>query len=282
MSVSTIGVIGAGAMGSGIAQVAATKGIDVILLDLSEKAVKTGIDAVERRLSAVVTKGKITPAEKDAAVRRIKGTTGYDSLKPADVIIEAATEDYDLKTRIFKQLDALVSEEALIASNTSSVSITKLASSISHPERVVGLHFFNPVPVMSLVEIVRGLETSDATHDAAMALAEQLGKSPITVKSAPGFVVNRILLPMINEAFFVLAEGYASAEDIDKGMKLGCNHPIGPLALADMIGLDVLLSVMQILHDEFADSKYRPCPLLKELVAAGHLGRKSGRGVFTY
>ena len=282
MSVSTIGVIGAGAMGSGIAQVAATKGIDVILLDLSEKAVKTGIDAVERRLSAVVTKGKITPAEKDAALRRIKGTTGYDFLEPADVIIEAATEDYDLKTRIFKQLDALVSEEALIASNTSSVSITKLASSISHPEQVVGLHFFNPVPVMSLVEIVRGLETSDATHDAAMALAEQLGKAPITVKSAPGFVVNRILLPMINEAFFVLAEGYANAEDIDKGMKLGCNHPIGPLALADMIGLDVLLSVMQILHDEFADSKYRPCPLLKELVAAGHLGRKSGRGVFTY
>jgi len=269
-------------MGSGIAQVAATKGIDVILLDVSEKAVKTGIDAVERRLSAVVTKGKITPAEKDAALRRIKGTTGYDSLEPVDVIIEAATEDYDLKIRIFKQLDALVNAEAIIASNTSSVSITKLASSISHPERVVGLHFFNPVPVMSLVEIVRGLETSDATHDAAMALAGQLGKSPITVKSAPGFVVNRILLPMINEAFFVLAEGYASAEDIDQGMKLGCNHPIGPLALADMIGLDVLLSVMQILHDEFADSKYRPCPLLKELVAAGHLGRKSGRGVFTY
>jgi 3-hydroxybutyryl-CoA dehydrogenase len=179
-------------------------------------------------------------------------------------------------------VDARVSADPIIASNTSSVSITKLASSISHPERVVGLHFFNPVPVMSLVEIVRGLETSDATHGAVMALAGQLGKSPITVKSAPGFVVNRILLPMINEAFFVLAEGYASAEDIDKGMKLGCNHPIGPLALADMIGLDELLSVMQILHDEFADSKYRPCPLLKELVAAGHLGRKSGRGVFSY
>jgi 3-hydroxybutyryl-CoA dehydrogenase len=268
--------------GQWVAQVAATKGIDVILLDVSEKAVKTGIDAVERRLSAVVTKGKMTPAKKDAALRRIKGTTGYDALEPADVIIEAATEDYELKTRIFKQLDALVSAEAIIASNTSSVSITKLASSISHPERVVGLHFFNPVPVMSLVEIVRGLETSDTTHDEAIALAGQRGKSPITVKSAPGFVVNRILLPMINEAFFVLAEGYASAEDIDKGMKLGCNHPIGPLALADMIGLDVLLSVMQILHDEFADSKYRPCPLLKELVAAGHLGRKSGRGVFTY
>ena len=282
MSVSTLGVIGAGVMGSGIAQVAATNGINVILLDVNEKAVKTGIDAVDSRLSRVVTKGKMTAAEKEAAIRRIKGTTAYDNLRPADVIIEAATEDYDLKTRIFKQVDALVSAESIVASNTSSVSITKLASTMSRPERFVGFHFFNPVPVMSLVEIVRGLETNDATHGAAVALAVQLGKSPITVKNAPGFVVNRIVLPMINEAFFVLAEGYASAEDIDKGMKLGCNHPIGPLALADMIGLDVLLSVMQILHDEFADSKYRACPLLKELVAAGHLGRKSGQGVFSY
>jgi 3-hydroxybutyryl-CoA dehydrogenase len=269
-------------MGSGIAQVAATNGINVLLLDVNESAVKKGIEAVDSRLNRVVTKGKITAAEKDAAVRRITGTTTYDALKPADVIIEAATEDYDLKAKIFKQVDALISAGSIVASNTSSVSITKLASTMSHPERFVGLHFFNPVPVMPLVEIVRGLETSDATHDTAAALAEQLGKSPITVKSAPGFVVNRILLPMINEAFFVLAEGYASAEDIDKGMKLGCNHPIGPLALADMIGLDVLLAVMNILHDEFADSKYRPCPLLKELVAAGHLGRKSGRGVFSY
>jgi 3-hydroxybutyryl-CoA dehydrogenase len=282
MSVSTIGVIGAGVMGSGIAQVAATKGIDVILLDVNDKAVKTGIDAVERRLSAVVTKGKMTPAEKDAALRRIKGTTGYDALEPVDVIIEAATEDYDLKARIFKQVDARVSADSIVASNTSSVSITKLASSISHPERVVGLHFFNPVPVMSLVEIVRGLETGDATHDAAMALAGQLGKSPITVKSAPGFVVNRILLPMINEAFFVLAEGYASAEDIDKGMKLGCNHPIGPLALADMIGLDTMLSVMEVFYEGFNDPKYRPAPLLKEMVAAGHLGRKTGQGFYSY
>ena len=282
MSVSTIGIIGAGVMGSGIAQVAAMKGINVVLLDVDEKAVRKGIDAVEGRLGKVVAKNKMTSAEKEAAVGRIKGTTAYEGLKPAGVIIEAATEDYDLKTRILKQVDTLVGAESIVASNTSSVSITKLASAMSHPDRFVGLHFFNPVPVMSLVEIVRGLETSDATHDAAAALAAQLGKSPITVKSAPGFVVNRILLPMINEAFFVLAEGYASAEDIDKGMTLGCNHPIGPLALADLIGLDVLLSVMQILHDEFADSKYRPCPLLKELVAAGHLGRKSGRGVFSY
>ena len=269
-------------MGSGIVQVAATKGINVVLLDVNENVVKKSIDAVEGRLGKIVAKGKMTPDEKEAAVRRIKGTTVYEGLKPADVIIEAATEDYDLKTKIFKQVDALARPDSIVASNTSSVSITKLASAMSHPERFVGLHFFNPVPVMPLVEIVRGLETSDATHDTAAALAGQLGKSPITVKSAPGFVVNRILLPMINEAFFVLAEGYASAEDIDKGMKLGCNHPIGPLALADMIGLDVLLAVMQILHDEFADSKYRPCPLLKELVAAGHLGRKSGRGVFSY
>jgi len=282
MSVSTIGVIGAGVMGNGIAQVAATKGLTVILLDLNDEAIERGISAVESRLAKVVAKGKMSLAEKDAAIRRIKGATGYDSLRPADVIIEAATEDYDLKKKIFKQLDALVPAQAIVASNTSSVSVTKLASSMSHPERFVGLHFFNPVPVMSLVEIVRGLETSDATHDAAAAFAAQLGKSPITVKSAPGFVVNRILLPMINEAFFVLAERYASAEDIDRGMTLGCNHPIGPLALADLIGLDVLLSVMQILHDEFADSKYRPCPLLRELVAAGHLGRKSGRGVFSY
>src|SRR5208283_2570783 len=236
----------------------------------------------EGQLGRVVAKGKMSPGESEAALRRIKGATAYDCLKPADVIIEAATEDYDLKTKIFKKVDALVGAESIVASNTSSVSITKLASSMSHPERFVGFHFFNPVPVMSLVEIVRGLETSDATHEAAAAFAAQLGKSPITVKSAPGFGVNRILLPMINEAFFVLAEGYASAEDIDRGMTLGCNHPIGPLALADLIGLDVLLSVMQILHDEFADSKYRPCPLLKELVAAGHLGRKSGRGVFSY
>ena len=282
MSVSTIGVIGAGVMGSGIAQVAAMKGINVVLLDVDEKAVRKGIDAVEGRLGKVVAKNKMTSAEKEAAVGRIKGTTAYEGLKPAGVIIEAATEDYDLKTRILKQVDTLVGAESIVASNTSSVSITKLASAMSHPDRFVGLHFFNPVPVMSLVEIVRGLETSDATHDAVAALATQLGKSPVTVKSAPGFVVNRILLPMINEAFFVLAEGYANAEDIDKGMTLGCNHPIGPLALADLIGLDVLLSVMQILHDEFADSKYRPCPLLKELVAAGHLGRKSGRGVFSY
>ena len=282
MPVHTIGVIGAGTMGSGIAQAAATKGLNVILIDVSEAAVGKGIDAMESRLARIVAKGKMPRSERDAARARIHGTTDYAALNSADVVIEAATENYDLKAKILKQIDLLVRPETIIASNTSSVSITKLASVISHPDRFVGMHFFNPVPVMALVEIVRGLQTSDATHAAITTLATQLGKSPITVKSTPGFVVNRMLLPMINEAFFVLAEGDTSALEIDEGMKLGCNHPIGPLALADMIGLDVLLAVMQTLHDEFADSKYRPCPLLKEMVAAGYLGRKSGRGVYNY
>jgi 3-hydroxybutyryl-CoA dehydrogenase len=282
MAVHTIGVIGAGTMGSGIAQVAAMNRFDVILIDISEAAVRKGVDAVASHLARIVAKGKMSVSEREAALRRIHGATTYTALKSADLIIEAATENYDLKSKILKQIDSLVETATIIASNTSSVSITKLASVISHPERFVGLHFFNPVPVMALVEIVRGLRTSDATHDTIAALASQLGKSPITVKSGPGFVVNRILLPMINEAFFVLAEGSASAKDIDEGMKLGCNHPIGPLALADLIGLDVLLAVMQTLHDEFCDSKYRPSPLLKEMVSAGYLGRKSGQGVYSY
>ena len=282
MTVSTIGIVSAGVMGSGIAQVAATKGLNVALVDVSEAAVRNGVEAIDGRLARLVEKGKMTPAQKATALGRIKGTTSYEDLKPAEVVIEAASEDFGLKTKILKQVDRLIGAAALIVSNTSSVSITKLASAMSHPDRFAGMHFFNPVPVMALVEIVRGLQTSDATHDAVRAPAVQLGKSPITVKSAPGFVVNRLLLPMINEAFFVLAEGDASAADIDEGMKLGCNHPIGPLALADMIGLDVLLSVMQIIHDEFADSKYRPSPLLKELVAAGRLGRKCGHGVYSY
>ena len=212
----------------------------------------------------------------------IRETTAFEELAPADVVIEAATENFEIKVNILKRVDALVRAETIVASNTSSISITKLASAMSRPDRFIGMHFFNPVPIMALVEIVRGLQTSDATHDAIEALVLQLGKSPITVKSGPGFLVNRILLPMINEAFFVLAEGDSSATEIDEGMKLGCNHPIGPLALADMIGLDVLLVVMQTIHDEFGDSKYRPCPLLKEMVAAGYLGRKSGRGVYRY
>jgi 3-hydroxybutyryl-CoA dehydrogenase len=197
-------------------------------------------------------------------------------------VIEAATENFDAKRTILKQIDPLIRSDTVVASNTSSVSITKLAAVISHPDRFIGMHFFNPVPVMALVEIVRGLQTSDTTHDAVEELATKLGKTPITVKSSPGFVVNRILLPMLNEAFVVLAEGDAGPTEIDEGMKLGCNHPIGPLALADLIGLDVLLSVMQTIYEEFGDPKYRPAPLLKELAAAGYLGRKSGRGVYRY
>src|SRR5271166_811242 len=270
-------------MGSGIAQIAATAGLDVTLIDVSDPAVEKGLDAVARNLARIVARGKMTEAEKDAAIRLIRGTTTFEELKPVDLVIEAVTENFDLKVKILKQVDALVRAETIVASNTSSISITKLASVISRSDRFIGMHFFNPVPIMALVEIVRGLQTSDATHDAIEALVLRLGKSPITVKSGPGFLVNRILLPMINEAFFVLAEGDANATEIDQGMTLGCNHPMGPLALADLIGLDVLLAVMQTIHDEFGDSKYRPCPLLlREMVAAGYLGRKTRRGVYRY
>src|SRR5271167_1294373 len=264
-------------MGTGIAQIAATVGLNVILTDVSDAAVEKGLEAIKGNLGQMVAQ-----AEKEAALALIRGTIELEALAPADVEIEAATEDFAIKVNILKRIDALVGAETIVASNTSSISITKLASAMSHPDRFIGMHFFNPVPIMALVEIVRGLQTSDATHDAIEALVLQLGKSPITVKSGPGFLVNRLLLPMINEALFVLAEGDSSATEIDEGMKLGCNNPIGPLALADLIGLDVLLAVMQTLHDEFADSKYRPCPLLKEMVAAGYLGRKSGRGVYSY
>ena len=282
MPLRRIGVIGAGTMGGGIAQIAATAGLRVTLIDVSDAVVEKGLNAVKGNLQRVVTKGKMTEAEKEAALGLIRGTTAFDELAPADVVIEAATENFDVKVDILKRIDSLVSAEAIVASNTSSISITKLASAMSRPDRFIGMHFFNPAPIMALVEIVRGLQTSDATHDAIESFVLQLGKSPITVKSGPGFLVNRILLPMINEAFFVLAEGDAGPTEIDEGMKLGCNHPIGPLALADMIGLDVLLAVMQAVHDGFADSKYRPCPLLNEMVAAGYLGRKTGRGVYRY
>ena len=282
MAVHAIGVIGAGAMGSGIAQVAAVAGLGVTLIEVSDAAVEKGLDRVRGNLQKLVAKGKMTQADKEAALGSIRGTTALEDVAPADVVIEAVTENYDVKADLLQRVDALVRAETIIASSTSSISITKLAAAISRPDRFIGMHFFNPVPVMALVEIVRGLQTTDATHDMAEALALQLGKSPITVKSGPGFLVNRILLPMINEAFFVLAEGDANATEIDEGMKLGCNHPIGPLALADLIGLDVLLAVMQTIHDEFGDSKYRPCPLLREMVAAGYLGRKTRRGVYRY
>ena len=281
-SIRTVGVVGAGTMGNGIAQAFATSGIPVVMVDINQAAVDKGLATVKKSLERLLSKDKISQADLDAAVGRIQGTTDYAQLKDVDLVVEAATENEEIKIKILKQIDSVVRENAIIATNTSSISITALAATVRHPERFIGLHFFNPVPMMALVEIIRGLQTSDATHDDVKALALTLGKSPITVKNAPGFVVNRILVPMINEAFFVLAEGTATAEDIDEGMKLGCNQPIGPLALADMIGLDVCLAVMDVYLTEFGDSKYRPCPLLKEMVAAGRLGRKTKQGVYTY
>jgi 3-hydroxybutyryl-CoA dehydrogenase len=282
MAIQTVGIIGAGTMGNGIAQACAVAGVNVVMVDIAQAAVDKGLATVAGSLDRLIKKDKLTTEQKDAALALIKGSTNYEELKAAQLVIEAATENHELKLKILKQIDAMLAPEAIIASNTSSISITQLAAATSRPDRFIGMHFFNPVPMMALVEIIRGYLTSDETHDAVKALAVALGKSPITVKNAPGFVVNRILVPMINEAFFVLAEGLATAEDIDAGMKLGCNQPIGPLALADMIGLDVCLAVMEVYLEQFGDSKYRPCPLLKEMVAAGQLGRKTGRGVYTY
>jgi 3-hydroxybutyryl-CoA dehydrogenase len=282
MTIQTVGIIGAGTMGNGIAQACAVAGINVVMVDIAQPAVDKGLATVAGSLDRLIKKDKLTAAQKDAALALIKGTTHYDDLKATQLVIEAATENYELKLKILKQVDALLPPEVIIASNTSSISITQLAAATGRPDRFIGMHFFNPVPLMALVEIICGYLTSDETHDAVKALAQRLGKSPITVKNSPGFVVNRILIPMINEAFFVLAEGLATPEDIDAGMKLGCNQPIGPLALADMIGLDVCLAVMEVYLQQFGDSKYRPCPLLKEMVAAGQLGRKTARGVYRY
>jgi 3-hydroxybutyryl-CoA dehydrogenase len=282
MSIQTVGVIGAGTMGNGIAQACAVSGISVVMVDISQQAVDKGLATVAGSLDRLIKKEKLTAAEKDAALARISTSTDYAALTGAQLVIEAATENEALKVKILQQLDTMLPAQTIVATNTSSISITKLAAATQRADRFVGMHFFNPVPMMALVEIIRGLQTSDATHDAVAALAVTLGKTPVTVKNAPGFVVNRILVPMINEAFFVLAEGTATPEDIDNAMKLGCNQPIGPLALADMIGLDVCLAVMNVYMAEFNDSKYRPCPLLKEMVAAGWLGRKTGRGVYTY
>jgi len=282
MSIQSIGVIGAGTMGNGIAQVSAVAGLHVTMIDISEAAVERGLATLASSLNRLVKKDKLSAAERDAALARVKGSTRYEDLQGAQLVIEAATENLDLKLRILRQIDALVGADTVIATNTSSISITQLAAVVSRPERVIGLHFFNPVPLMALLEIIRGLQTTDATHALAMDFAQTVGKTPITVKNNPGFVVNRILCPMINEAIFVLAEGVATPADIDAGMKLGCNHPIGPLALADMIGLDTLLAIMQVFYEGFNDPKYRPAPLLKELVAAGRLGRKSGHGFYPY
>jgi 3-hydroxybutyryl-CoA dehydrogenase len=282
MSIASIGVIGAGLMGNGIAQVSAQAGLAVTMIDISDAAVQKGLATIAGSFDRLVKKDKLSAADKDAALARITVSTDYATLKDVDLVIEAATENPAIKFKILQQIEGVVSEQALIATNTSSISITQLAAVLKHPARFIGVHFFNPVPLMALVELIRGLQTSDATHAACLAFAEAVGKTPITVKNAPGFVVNRILCPMLNEAIFTLAEGQASAEDIDTGMKLGCNHPIGPLALADLIGLDTLLAIMNVFYEGFNDPKYRPAPLLKEMVAAGWLGRKSGRGFYSH
>ncbi len=282
MVIESIGVIGAGIMGNGITQVLAASGLQVIMIDINQAAIDKGMQSISSSFDRLVKKEKMTADDKAAAIARIKPSLDYTDLKGLHLVIEAATENKPIKEKILKQIDEVCDAHTIIASNTSSLSVTQLASNISNPSRVIGMHFFNPVPLMSLVEIIRGLQTGDATHQSIHDLAVRLGKTPITVKNAPGFVVNRILVPMINEAFFVLGEGLASAEDIDNGMKLGCNQPIGPLALADLIGLDTCLAIMEVYFNNFNDSKYRPCPLLREMVDAGYLGRKTGRGVYQY
>ena len=282
MGIQSVGIIGAGTMGNGIAQACAVSGLSVVMVDINDAAVAKGLSSIASSLDRLIKKEKMTEAEKASALARIKTSTNYQDFTGSQIVIEAATENYDLKIKILKQLDGIVSKDTIIASNTSSISITQMAAEVSNPQRFIGMHFFNPVPLMTLVEIIRGLQTDDRTHGLVQEMSKVLGKEPITVKNAPGFVVNRILVPMINEAFFVLAEGLATPEDIDAGMKLGCNHPIGPLALADMIGLDTCLAIMEVYFKNFSDSKYRPCPLLREMVAAGYLGRKSGKGVYSY
>jgi 3-hydroxybutyryl-CoA dehydrogenase len=252
------------------------------MVDINEAAVERGLKTIASSLDRLVKKEKLTAAEKEATLGRVEGSTDYKRLESADLVIEAATENTSVKLSILKELDQLLKPETVIATNTSSISITQLAAVCSRPERVLGMHFFNPVPLMQLLEVIRGLQTSDATHAVAMDFARIIGKTAITVRNSPGFAVNRILCPMLNEAIFALQEGVAPAEDIDNGMKLGCNHPIGPLALADLVGLDTLLAIMRVYYESFGDSKYRPAPLLVEMVAAGRYGRKSGRGFYTY
>jgi len=283
MEISTLAVVGAGTMGQGIAHVAALHGRSVRLVDVSEAVLQRALQTIAHNLERQVRKERITATQKEEALSRIVPLTDLEAaVADVQLVIEAVPENPDLKAQVFERLDRAAPPEAILASNTSSISITWLAARTQRPARVIGMHFFNPVPVMQLVEIVRGLETSDATYETIYHLAESLDKTPVTVNDAPGFVSNRVLMPMINEAIYCVMEGVAKPEDVDQVMKLGMNHPMGPLALADLIGLDVCLGIMEVLHRELGEDKYRPCPLLRKMVAAGRLGRKTGRGFYEY
>lgn len=282
MSIDRVAVVGAGTMGNGIAHVFAQYGVAVVLVDLDPAALETASETIDRNFERQVKADKLSEGDRAAAIGRIETTTDIDAAHGVDLVVEAIVENEEAKRDLFRSLDAIVKPTAILASNTSSISITRLAEATSRPDQVIGMHFMNPVPVMKLVEIIRGLETSNETHTAIVAVTESLGKTPVTVADYPGFVSNRVLMPMINEAAFCVMEGVAEPDAIDSVMKLGMGHPMGPLTLADFIGLDVCLAILEVLYYGFGDPKYRPCPLLKQMVAAGRLGRKSGRGFFNY
>jgi 3-hydroxybutyryl-CoA dehydrogenase len=282
MQVRTVGVIGAGTMGNGIAHAAARSGLKVILYDLEQQFLDRAVSTIAKNLDREVAKTKISADDKTATLSRITAVAKNSALSEADFVIEAVVEDVETKAKVFEAMDAIARPSVILASNTSSISITKIASRTKRPDKVIGMHFMNPVPMMTLVEVVRGLATSDETCRTTKELAESMGKTPVEVNDFPGFVSNRVLMPMINEAIYCVMEGVGTAEAVDSVMKLGMNHPMGPLTLADLIGLDVCLDIMQVLHSGLGDSKYRPCPLLHKMVDAGHLGRKSGRGFYVY